>query len=647
MKIGAPMLMPLAGLICGTVMIMLGVPIWSLIILAALATGVYLIVTKLSKDPVKAFKYNGLHFVWLFLVFCIAGSLDAYLLRQKPIDGIEKYIAAKGKISRIEQTTAGDKAILELRELYDSDGKVTKVENIFAIVRSDILEYGIDDIIVLPVKLRKIEDSPNYFSSGYAKSMQRKGIYYETRVEGEAAERIGHETSMRGITDGMREKLESAIENTLLTKQTQNFLITVLLGDRSYLNREMRENFADAGLSHILALSGMHVAIICGIILWLLFPLNFLGRYKLRMCLALAILIFYAFITGWSASTVRATIMMGAVTTGILLERKNSSWNSLLLAVFVILLFDPYALTDIGLQLSFLCVTSLIFFVSPLNPFEQHEHPRLHKFATLLITTMVATLATWCVTAYYFGKTPLVFLPVNMLILPLLPAYLTIAIIYLVFVSTGIEPEPARFLLDKGYTGMTQLVEYLTSGGNTAVNFTPSLLSVVLWLVLLTFVILIIHGKHRKIYLSAGCALALLFVVSTVFSGDAENNDGYIVQTGWRNISILTRRGGCERSHTTEPRSLSCLEECGRKILVADISLEKCGELNGEFDEVIIGGGNRDDMRLLIEKTRAKVVILHSSVTRERESELIKAADSLGVKYHSIRNSGPYRFIEK
>lgn len=644
MNARAPMLIPLTGLIFGIIVILFGLPVWVSCILALSGIAVYLFLLRVNNNPVNAFKTNKYHYVWLFLIFAALGSFITFINTPTELENIENIIALKGRIKQITQPTSGDKAIIEIHEVYDKSGKTQIPKNMNMMVRSDALESDVDDIIVFPVKLLPVEDNPNYFSSGYSKYLINKGILYQSFTEGTDIKTIGHQTTFSGIATKIRNRIESLIEYSDISKKTQDFLITILVGDRSYLDPELRNRFADAGLSHILALSGMHVAIICGIVLWLLFPFNFFGHYRLRMITATLMLFIYAFITGWNPSTVRATIMIAAMTACMILERKNSSWNSLLLATFIILIFNPYALNDIGLQLSFLCVASLIFFVNQLNPIDRHNHPRLYKLASLIITTLVATGATWCVTAYYFGKIPLVFLPANILILPLLPFYLTISLIYLILHGFGLNITPLSRLLDAGYSSFESLVGFLSNQGTSSVNFSPSSISVILWLLFVATLAFYMINKSRKSIKWISPGIFGIFILSLFITDNPIYADGFIVQSGWRNIKVLSRLEGKENLHQPQRKAVSNLQIKNHKIAVIDTSLPETVDTTlNEYDEIIICGNCKEDIASVLKKYKTDKIILHTTLRKKRESELMQEADSLGVKCHSIRNSGPYR----
>ena len=120
-------------------------------------------------------------------------------------------------------------------------------------------------------------------------------------------------------------------------------------------------------------------------------------------------------------STVRACVMAACMMTAVWLERKNSSWNSLLLASVIILIFSPRALYDVGFQLSFTCVAGLIFFAAKLNPIDRHEHNRLYSIVALPDRHYDSHRSKLAPHGILFRTPPIAFLPTNLLILPLLP----------------------------------------------------------------------------------------------------------------------------------------------------------------------------------------------------------------------------------
>ena len=639
----APMLTPLAGIIIGILAGSFGAGYITCAITALTAITIYAITSHGSKDPVKGFKLSPLHYVWILLMFTTAGIVCYNMSRPYTIDDIKAYSAAKGRIDEVSNSVRGDKLIVEIFELYSKNNTVTKPENLKIIVQTDATDQYIDDIITMPLNLEKIEDSDNYFKRGYADYMAKKGLYYFTDVRSTEIVNVGNQKTLKGISANLRNDIEIIIERSPLNRATINFLITILLGDRAFLDPEIKNIFSDAGISHTLALSGMHVAIIAGILMWLLFPFNLFGYYKQRILAATLLLYVYAFVTGWSPSTVRATIMMTSMMLCLFLERKNTAWNSLLLATFCILIVSPSALWDVGLQLSFLCVASLIFFVRPLNPIDQHEHPMLYKTASAILTTLAATIATWSITAQYFGMLPIVFLPANLLILPFIPIYLTIAIIFITFHAIGINIPILAVMLDKGLETIESVVAFLSENGNSAIHYTPHAITSVLWIAFAICIAMLLHSNRKRLWKWTSTGVLALFAISIALKGNASEN-GYIIQRNPHELSILTTFDGNEKLIKMKRGRVGELNIGSDKILVIDGRLDKRFiSAKKKYKIALICGGYKGDINSLYKTIDAQYIVTHPSLRRKKEKLLLDQADSLAMSVHSIRNDGPLK----
>lgn len=656
-----PMAIPALAFIAGILCTYSGAGIWAGIAALVLAAVVYIMLTIYSRDPVRGFRVRGYQGVWVALLFAGLGATDAQinLPYTRANDDFSGCVMAIGRIRSVSTPAYGDRCIVHVSELTDADGKRHRCLNFDALIQSDALTKATDDIVAFPARFTRITDSPNSLRTGYAERMARKGILYRVDLPDESIQLTGHSQSMTGISERCRRAVESGIEKTALERDTRFLLITLLLGDRSYLDEDTRTLFADAGVSHILALSGMHVGIIAAIFLVILFPLNFRGWYKQRIFLTALLLFVYAFLTGWAPSTVRACIMAATTACALLLERKNSGWNSLFLAIFIILLVTPGAIYDIGLQLSFICVASLIAFMRPLNPIDQHFHPRTYRIAGALLISIVATGASWAVTAAYFGQFPLMFLPANLLTVPLLPVYLGAAILYLCLHSAGIEPALLGNLLDKGYDGIRSLLGLMTDGGAATVQINVGTMTVVLWtgaVALLAWAVNSRKGEtdiskkfiSRRIrtyrmhwpWITAG-AMMLAAIIAIPLGADG--SEEALVTSGRNGVTVKTMVSGEEQTLKFAPGKVSSITMADKKLIAIDCNAEALKEGRTEMcDYLILTSSYRKTIADLKGKVEADTILLHSSMRRKREARLLHESDSLGQPCLPLRGR-PHR----
>jgi competence protein ComEC len=144
-----------------------------------------------------------------------------------------------------------------------------------------------------------------------------------------------------------------------------NFLTGLLLGDRTDLSDEIKNAFMNTGTIHVLAVSGSHVVLVAEIIFIVVGLLRFTGRTKYT--LAIIFLIYYMFLTGATPSVVRATLMVILLYIGKILQERTDVYNLLGASAVIILLIEPRQLFDVGFQLSFSAVFSIVYFYPKVN----------------------------------------------------------------------------------------------------------------------------------------------------------------------------------------------------------------------------------------------------------------------------------------
>ncbi|MDE6317458.1 MAG: ComEC family competence protein, partial [Muribaculaceae bacterium] len=235
----------------------------------------------------------------------------------------------------------------------------------------------------------------------------------------------------------MRSGIVDRIYSSGLNEPTAIFLVAVLTGDTSALTPALRENYSAAGVAHILALSGAHVAIIAVAVSVLFFPLIFIGRRKLRWWLTIAVLWGYAVFTGMSPAVCRAVIMASAVLLALIFDRPRSSLNALCLAALLILLFSPMSLFNAGFQLSFAATLCIILFTPRFMPQSARKTYRYRAWGVVAVT-LAATLGTVPLVAWHFHSIPLFFLPANIVAVALMPVMVAGGLLLTVLLSLGV-----------------------------------------------------------------------------------------------------------------------------------------------------------------------------------------------------------------
>jgi competence protein ComEC len=201
--------------------------------------------------------------------------------------------------------------------------------------------------------------------------------------------------------------------------QTYAVIAALTLGDKSLLSKSTKDIYSHAGASHILALSGLHLGILYSIFIFL-----FRSRRFEFVLTALAVLSIWAFVfmVGMSPSVVRSAVMLSVYTFFSLLNRDKMSINTLSFAAIIMLVLNPQNLYDVGFELSFVAVLSILIFYRPLYELFNQEWLMHHRIigyiVQVLSVSIAAQIGTFPLVIYYFGRFPIYFLLTNIVVVP-------------------------------------------------------------------------------------------------------------------------------------------------------------------------------------------------------------------------------------
>ncbi len=258
-------------------------------------------------------------------------------------------------------------------------------------------------------------------------------------------------------------------EDALLTQ-------TMTLGVRKKLPREEMQRYADAGIIHIFSISGLHVGILAGLLIW---TLAWMGlRLRTRAFIILPILLGYLLITGIPPSAARACLMASLYCLAPCFFRKSDATTALLLTAVLSLLYEPNWIGDVGALLSFTVIGGILLYMAPIAyllnmlfrsrlrtraigelPHATPWHFRLRRaFASGLALTLAAWLASLPLTLYFFGRFSIIGLFLNLFIPPL-----TILIVWFACASAvaGFVLPLASLLLNRANAFLLHLIEYI------------------------------------------------------------------------------------------------------------------------------------------------------------------------------------------
>lgn len=209
----------------------------------------------------------------------------------------------------------------------------------------------------------------------------------------------------------------------------------LVLGMRSEISPELINAYAQTGTIHVLAVSGMHIGVLFATITWLFSSLMG-SKHKIKYSLvALLCMWFFALVTGFSASVLRATVMYTVYQVGVLSHRKVNLPNTLFSSAFIILLFEPFMLFDVGFQLSFFAVLGIVLFQPFFQTVLETSNTILKNLRDLITVSISAQLGVLPLSLFYFKQFPNLFIISNLLEISLSTVALYIGLLCMVFMA--------------------------------------------------------------------------------------------------------------------------------------------------------------------------------------------------------------------
>lgn len=475
---------------------------------------------------------------WALLMIVAIATLNGfgYFDPDEPAIPESKRIYA-GVVTDIAESSKGLNVSIELTDTLSRPFKALLT------VGTSEADIEIGDSLKLNTRLSipRIDDSsPDAFD--YPAFLRRKGVTATGYVSASDLEVVAKSRSILTTIRRWQRKGVTMLKRSELSDGCADFLATALLGDSSSLPEDTRRIFSESGQAHILALSGLHVGIIAGIILVILFPLTLLRMRTCRLTATVALLWCYAVLTGLSPSVVRAVIMATCLSGGYILQRHHVAMNSLLLAAILILAFSPTQLFDVGFQMSFLSVGCILIFMSFVGRVNLHRS----KTAKLLLSgaamPIFATLGCGMLSAYYFHTFPVYFLPANLLATPLVAPLMgggaTVVILECLNVDSGWLCPAVNFVYDTiySYAGWIGRLPNAVIG-----NIYISPWTLVAYYAAIAFLALSIKVNSKEVWAAFSSTMAIsagIIAIATV-NADAAPPKEYFIPRDSRHTGII------------------------------------------------------------------------------------------------------------
>lgn len=464
----------------------------------------YLLLTSFALTLMSFIKqWNGLFLISLVLCHVLLGVNERPSSTKIPIVAY-RIIAMKKQ---------GNKYVQAIAKGYITQGKklMPTSKRILCRISTKKQNLAHGDLIYSNTPVTRIADDPNPGAFNVKAYYHNKGVEYQSFI-GENYLLLAREHSLTNTMSKFKQHIAYQFE-AHLSGESLALGKALILGDANEVSQETKQAFSATGAIHVLAVSGMHVALFAEL---LLLTFSYCAVTLKRKWLVLTILVIlwsYAWLTGFSPSVIRSVLMFSLVHIGQLLYRKTSANHLLICCAYLMVIIDAKCIVDIGFQLSFLAVFGIQNYHQRIQGLWQSNNKLLKFFWDHTSVALAAQVLTLPLILYYFHTFPNYFLLANLgiVVLSSLSMYLGFAFLLLNWIP--ILNTILGFLFSQALHWMNLFIQCIAAlPGAIEGGFTLSSWQVIL-LYLFIFGMLHTRGFRRIKLLSLTVVIFLLAMI--------------------------------------------------------------------------------------------------------------------------------------
>ena len=274
--------------------------------------------------------------------------------------------------------------------------------------------------IVIQGSLYPIPKAYNPYQFDYANYLEKQNVWHQVYLQKKDIKVVQLHQNSGYYLERLRNTLRHSFDLHAFDAKTKAIIDALLLGQRVALDKETLTDYTNAGVIHVLAISGLHISVLYFFLIFLLRPLrSFRFGKALELLLVLFVLWLFALLTGLPASVTRAVTLFSFMSVGTYFNRSKSLYNAMAVSALLILVFSPNTLFDIGFQLSYAAVLSIVLFQPFFKRVPMTQNKIVRYFMDMIGVSLAAQIGVLPLCLYYFNQFPALFLLANLVIIPL------------------------------------------------------------------------------------------------------------------------------------------------------------------------------------------------------------------------------------
>lgn len=530
-------------------------------------------------------------------------------------------------------------------------------------------QYDFGDQLLVSTTFAPVRSSGNPEAFDYNHFLQHHGISATGFVsKGKfCLVKKGTEFSIYAVSSHLRAKLLNVYRTYHIDGDEFAVVAALMLGYNEALSRELRDSYSVSGTMHVLSVSGLHVAVIYAV---LYFLLGFMDKkrklFVIKQLLIVMLLWCFALLTGLSPAVVRATLMFSLVALGFVLLRKPQIMNTIFFSAFVMLLIHPFYFFDVGFQLSYIAVVSIVYFEPKFRTLIDVKHKPLKWVWSLLCVSVAAQLGTSALGVFYFHRFANFFWLGNLVVVPA-----AAWIMYMAMALLVVSPFPAvasvvAFLLRWMLIAMNGTIRWIEQLPSAAYNCWIDDYQLYLSFVAIVAFAAYFSSKRFLLLVVALCAIVLFLSDSWWRTYSSFTHHQVIILADNQHTHVDFLLGTSHYAITSDSVSLNEMEKAfylkeriqapkcwaqpfasveGKHFLITNDSLfrNKLASRRLKVDYLVVGNKTRISFERLHRFVEPQHVIIDQTISPWYRRDIRQSCDSLGILCVDMKESGAVR----
>ncbi|MES2760899.1 MAG: ComEC/Rec2 family competence protein [Bacteroidota bacterium] len=415
--------------------------------------------------------------------------------------------------------------------------------------KNDSLQtFRLGNRILINTQFSFVNDPKNPFEFDYKEFLQNKNIFHVVYANAEKVKLISETNprfSISQIGTRIKAHLVSVLRNSSLSQEAFSICSALLVGYDDEIDSAVMQSFSHSGTLHILSVSGMHTGVLYGILIFVFSLFDKHDRYKkTKFCFVMLFLLLFVFITGLSPSVLRAALMLSLVLFGKTFYKQGNAYNTLLLSAFLLLLFNPYLIKDVGFLLSYFAVFGIMYLYPVLHKIHIFENRILQWLWTSVLISVAATVFTLPISLYYFHQFPIWFAFSNLIIIPISMLIMIAAALFLIVYKIVFLNYVVVYIINISTSAMLWLAQLTDNSRYGFIDFISfSVTDLVFLSLAIALCLMIISGKQYKQVLAL-CFLMIAWLSASIYNNYKQLDEKELIIFHVKQRSVFALRVG-------------------------------------------------------------------------------------------------------